>query len=215
MLVSAPYPNVRRLPPAPPESTITPDGATLYQAVTTPSNTCSESVTPVLGGPPSWSSLGEGACSTEGLTQVSPDGTLVATLGGPGTLIYRNNTLLLPEPGWPLVWIDNSHILLANLVNGPGGFVPSGATIVDLNGSATQLPSLPETGEVQLVGADAIYPIGPRPNEFPQDGGPNSIFSLSTGKAIWNGSTQTRGAGAVAGPRVYFVSGYEVLAEAH
>ena len=83
---------------------------------------------------------------------------------------------------------------------------PNGASIVDLNGTALQLAPLPFLQEAQLVGADGIYET---------DGGPNSIYSLTTGKPIWNGSTQSRGPGAVAGPRVYFQSGYEVLAEVH
>jgi len=63
---------------------------------------------------------------------------------------------------------------------------------------------LPELPTLQTVTTDQIYSAAK-----------NSIYSVTTGSAVWTGQSSSSGVGAVAGSYVLYVSGTQVVAEGH
>jgi hypothetical protein len=134
--------------------------------------------------------------------QISPNGSLVAIPTGAiapdvGSNIRTNGVLTSAAPGWPKLWIDDNRLLLDTYVLGrrqPIDF--AGAVIYDTAGNKVASPELPVMRRRgQAVTANSIYSV-----DY------NSIFSLTTGKPLFEGSTAS-GIGAVAGPFVIFPNG--------
>jgi hypothetical protein len=139
--------------------------------------------------------------------QLSPDGTLIAAGTGSrsssvATNIYRNGTLITALVGWPVAWLDNQRLLASKYSGSVNSPTYTGAVVYDTTGAIlATLASLPDIRDAQVVSADVIY--SPRQNK---------TYSTTTGAAIWTTpEAGTAWKGAVAGSRVVFASGNQVL----
>ena len=181
---------------------------TLYDSAT---GMDTRQVTAIAGGSPTFSNTvlhSVGVDDVFKAFRLSPDGSLVA-ITSPATKttdIYENGSLVGAAQGWAVGWLDDEQLLL----NRYGGFLGQqylGATISDESGATVGTPPLAShhIRDMQPLGSDLVY--SPRHNW---------ILSLVTGAATWTGSRPADGVlGAVAGPRVVFVSGSQVRAEPH
>jgi hypothetical protein len=120
---------------------------------------------------------------------LSPDGSQIATtIAGEypdllasasriGTNIVKSGVMVPFVPGWPVGWIDNTHLLVNTYVQNTAGGPPSvyaGCTIYDLSATATGTCALPELLGFQTVDSDTLFTLNqPR------------LVSLSTGAVIW------------------------------
>jgi hypothetical protein len=169
--------------------------------------TVSRQVTATAGGAVIWSDVPNS--SQPQPIRLSPDGTLIAvstiSLGKATTNIYLSGALVTAIPGWAAGWLDNTQLLVQNGGGGPdsGGPAYISSVIVNPSGVTTSTPA-PHNFEdpFQVVGPDSIY--------VPSQ---NSIFSVTTGAAIWTGAPASTPAGAVAGSNVVFVSGNLVVSQ--
>lgn len=155
-----------------------------------------------------WSDAGSGTPIL-----LSPDGTLIATAttgGSAATLvtnIYLNGTLVSAVAGTGEGWIDNAHLLVANYVDTQEGAVYSGSSIVGAAGSVlSSIPgtTLPVIQSPRFPAPDRVY-----------DAKTNSIYSLVTGEALWQGpvpQSADTGLGAIAASMVVFEAGHQIVA---
>jgi len=199
--------------PWPMDITLAESGALLGQVIfpgNTSSLTYTRQVSASSGGPILWSDTVT-AGSDPFLPgdwrlpiRLSADDTLIAVSSAQdataGTNIYLHDTLATAVPGWAVGWLPNENIL-QNLYSGN-----MGSAIYSSSGIKQSSPPLPQLGAIQAAGADAVY-----------DPGTNKIYSLTSGAATWTGppstATQTYyGIGAVAGSRVVFEIGSQVVA---
>jgi hypothetical protein len=171
---------------------------------------------------------------------VSPDGTLFATSTGvgsslanpnPGTNILENGTLVTAVTGLPVGWIDDGHLVVNTFTQqaNTGGSVTvyAGCNVYSPSGQSTGACALPQITAFTPVTSDTIYaPIL------------GEIVSVSTGNVSWASGDLVSGAlapmlpgsqryigpqilggppvqSAVAGNRVIFVSGANVLAQGY
>ncbi|WP_187148904.1 Ig domain-containing protein [Candidatus Korobacter versatilis] len=153
-------------------------------------------VTAVTGGTVLWSDT----LSKAAIPQLSPGGTLIAapsdtSHGASVTTIYNNGVAVTAVPGFPIVWLDDSHLLVQN-----GSSV--GATIYSPTGVALATPLLPAfTMPVQPLSSGLVYS-----SDY------NQILSTSTGEATWTSGYPYGGFGAAANGYVVFVSGARLVA---
>jgi hypothetical protein len=189
--------------------TLSGSGATIGQVLETLSSSgiaYSDQVTPISGTPIIWSQIPNDP--TDEPILISPDGTLIAVSNGQpsaasATNVFKNGVLVTAAPGWAVGWIDNNRILTNNYAATRGGGYIN-ATIYDATGTKLATVAVPELKSLQPVDSDSIY--------SPEL---NSIFSLTTGAALWTSPNPSTGVGAVAGSYVVFASGSQVLAESH
>jgi hypothetical protein len=164
----------------------------------------SRQATATTGGSTIWSDMPP----NQAPIQLSPDGTLVAVSGGPpdansATNIYKNGVLVAAVPGWAVGWIDNSQLLVNSYTSGRQ-LVYAGSTIYDPTGAKVATPPLPELREFQVATSDWIYSAQQ-----------NTIYSLTTGAAVWTSPNPSAGIGAVSGSNIVFESGSRVLVESY
>jgi hypothetical protein len=195
-------------------------GALLGQVVYSNSFSASytRQVTAAAGGPTLWSdTISAGLTIDPFIPQAWPlpirlsaDGTLIAVSSAKddsaGTNIYLNDALTTAVPGWAVGWLAN-NALLVNFYSGTaaGGTGYASCAIYDTSGTKQSVPPLPETGTsdpIQMVDANSIY-----------DDGTNKIYSIITGTVTWSSASSSRGRGAIAGSRVVFASGAQVVAQ--
>ncbi len=183
---------------------------------------CMRQANTIVGGALLWSDSYPGNAPyvtlCDGLPVVlSPDGTEVAVSNGrditSGTNMYKNGALVTTVTGWALAWLDNSRLLVENFQH--FGMDPTaryaGATIYAADGTRIMaLPSLPEIAPGPE--ASAIVPVDANSIYDPMT---NTIYSLTTGAALWTSASpaNARGVGAVAGANVVFLSGNQVLVQ--
>jgi hypothetical protein len=135
--------------------------------------------------------------TTQGTPQLrlSPDGErIAASLYGPDTqvLLTPLETNILSQgymvpfvPGWPVGWIDDTHLLVNSYITDAARQVAyAGCTIYDLNGIATGTCALPEELKFQTVDSDTLFALNPAvvagsPIDQPE------IASISTGTVSW------------------------------
>jgi hypothetical protein len=178
----------------------------------------SRQATAVTGGSVIWSdSLGN--LGNPPPVQLSPDGTLIAAdngnpaeyemVGPTAVNIYKNGGLVTAVSSWSPGWIDNNSLLVNAYqpLSNEDGYMYLGSSIYDSTGKLLASPPLPELRSMQPVNAQSVY-------SAPY----NSIFSLSTGSALWtsantNSTQQPYGTGAVTSSYVVFPSGTKILAE--
>jgi hypothetical protein len=192
-----------------------------------------QQVSPPTGGSPSYSipvpGLPGGA-QVEGPPQLllSPSGTLLANspVGDPyytptpdnanfGANIYQSGTLLTAVSGWPVGWIDDTHLLVNTYQ--PDYWVDTttdyvGCTIYNPTGQISGTCALPSVLSFQIVASDVLYALNL-----------NAIVSISTGATLWMSGdavnppnvTNSTYVSALAGKYVVFASGARVLAQAH
>ena len=200
-------------------------GTVLGQLLYVANGGCNAETAPVGGGAPLW-------CDTTGTTQIlqiSPDGSLVASaqdsitlLGTPSstTRLFNNGTLVTAVPGRGIGWLDSGRLLATNYIQQKYRTQYTGATIYSPTGAILASPALPEIDVIQTVDTNSVY--------SPEL---NSIFSLTTGAALWTsanpgnpygyrnpGDVNINSApvsGVIAGAEVVFVSGPLVLAQPH
>jgi hypothetical protein len=155
-------------------------------------------VTSPTGGAVLWS----GNSSAESV-RLSPNGTLVADPGARHsavTNIYLNGALSSAVTGWAVGWLDDSHLLVQNYAGGDS-YVSS--AIYSPGGTKLSTPAARDVGDAfQIVDSDSIYDVDE-----------NAIYRVSTGAKIWSTATPSAEVGAVAGSRVVFVSGNELVSE--
>jgi hypothetical protein len=150
--------------------------------------------------------------STAPPLRISPDGTLIAVSHDPtatpasSTDLLQNGTFIATFTGVPAGWLDNTRLVVNNYKLQPGTSVSvySGCTIYDTTAHPTNdacgLPAF--VSQFQAVANDAVYvPLY------------NQIFSVSTGVPNWSSGDATGMGGAVAGSRIIFVSGSNLLAQ--
>lgn len=144
---------------------------------------------------------------------LSADDTLIAVSsskdGNAGTDIYLNDSLASAAAGWAVAWLPNDE-LLVNKYAGTGSNPPAyqGSALYSSTGTPLSSPPLPELGKggaAQAISADSVY-----------DPWTNRIYSLTSGSATWSGPQSTPvqpygGLGAIAGPRVVFELGSQIL----
>lgn len=145
---------------------------------------------------------------------VSPDGTLIATSastpatgGNAGTNILKNGTLAAAVTGVPIGWIDNGDLLVNTYVlQALSAYVYGGCSVVSPTGQSTGACALSQqVTAFQPVTSSSVYAINL-----------GSILSVSTGAVSWtSGDSASLTAGAVAGNRIVFVSGADVLAQGY
>jgi hypothetical protein len=110
-------------------------------------------------------------------------------------------------PGIVVGWIENDRMLVNQYVNAAGGTAFNQAVIYSAEGSQLAITALPELTGIQAVDADSVY-----------DPGKNTIYSLTTGQAIWSGSLPFAGnsnfpLGALIGSGVVYQSDNSVVLE--
>ena len=164
---------------------------------------------------------------------LSPDGTLIAAdVTGSGTAasyvtnLYNNGVLTTATPGAGQGWLDNGHLLVANLTDDPKlGPVVSGFSIVDPTGAVVSTVPLTTPNAFACVqkNPNAVCLQLPTPNTA-YDPSTNSIFSLPSGQLLWQVPVQATQnprnsldnvnteIGAVAGSMVVFATGHQVVA---
>ena len=161
---------------------------------------------------------------------LSPDGTLIATstpilLSDPypssaTTNIYKNGTLVATVNGFVAGWIDNNRVLVNTFssIGHSGSTTYTSALIYDATGTLlatlTALPQLAPSGLYPdgflTVDSNSIYALSTY-----------SIYSLTTGAAIWKESLPIPGtayepykAGStLSGSYVVFTSGTRVMVD--
>jgi hypothetical protein len=115
---------------------------------------------------------------------LSPSGARVAAATGANysastvANIYDAGVLVSAVDGYPLAWLDENR-LLVNRFDANGRTL--GGEIYDVGGTLQGSPPLPALGRVQVLSGDRIY--------SPEL---NTIYSTTTGAALWAG---TEGAG--------------------
>lgn len=163
--------------------------------------------------------------------RVSPDGTGFATSTGlpanatsdqpGGTNILHNNSLVTTVMGYPVGWLDDGHLLVE--------YASSGCTVYSPTGQSTGPCLLPGPTAinaftvVQPVTSDTVYGIDTI--DFPPPPADNYIYmrvaamlSVSTGSVSWASGDlplSPGAVGAVAGGRVFFIAGGQVLAQGY
>jgi len=170
-------------------------------------------VTPITGSPVIWSQP-DPQSPTEFINPIllSPNGSLIAFCStgiSPTAVtdIWKNGKLVAAVPGVGVGWIDNNRILVDQYVqaNGPEPIIQfSKSVIFSAAGVQLATPHLPELTNFQSVTSDSIY----APNM-------NAIYSVTTGKMIWNGTFVSSGVGAVTGPYVLYESGHRLVYESY
>ena len=115
----------------------------------------------------------------------------------------KNGVLVAAVPGWAVGWIDNSRLLVNSYTSGRQ-LVYAGSTIYDPTGAKVATPPLPELREFQVATSDWIYSAQQ-----------NTIYSLTTGVAVWTSPNPSAGIGAVSGSNIVFESGTRVLVESY
>jgi hypothetical protein len=187
-------------------------------------------VTPISGSPIVWSNNPPSG-PYDGTTPIllSPDGTLIAVSTGEysstsTTRIYKNGVLAATVNGFAVGWIDNNRVLV-NTFGPPGTHVYPpylGAVIYDATGNQlttlTALPQLPPAGQSLPQSASAFLTVDSNSIYSPAT---YSIYSLTTGAAIWTetfphpGTTTVpyNGASAVSGNYIVFTSGAHILVD--
>lgn len=219
--VLADWPYVYATPPVPLDISLSGSGTVLGQVLEGSTGT---DMRQVSGISPSsaviWSDSGVGQQKFDQI-RLSPDGTLIAPATGPfgdktsGANIIKNGTLVTAVLGWPLGWLDNNRLIVNTYdrTNAQLGVNPyQGAVIYDATGKQLATSAIPELHEIQPLTADTIY--------SPEL---NTIYSVSSGAAIWSsgynptlvGGDNGRGVGAVAGGYVVFETGPRILALSH
>ena len=168
---------------------------------------CLRQVSAVTGGAVLWSDAQTSSQCLGAPIRLSPDGTKVAvssSISAPsGTNVYVNGQLVSAVPGAVVGWLDNDRILVNNYTsNFVGVLIYAGCAIYDFSGTKLGAPPLPEIRSLQIVSTDSVY-----------DPGSNTIYSTTTGKALWSGAGPSTGVGAVAGSGVVFESGNQVLVQ--
>jgi hypothetical protein len=177
------------------------------------------------GGTPTFSTTGS-------LLALSPDGTLIATsdTGSPAsevsgsftdfaTNILQNNKLVTAVSGWPVGWLDDSHLLVntyqLDYFNNNADY--NGCAIYGPTGMSAGTCDLPQVLSFQIVTSDTLYALNL-----------NEIVSVSTGVVSWASGDAASGesptspslpnltyADALAGNHVIFVSGSKVVAQSY
>jgi hypothetical protein len=160
-------------------------------------------VTAITGGPVIWS----GNSSVTVPPLLSPDGTLIAAVGGgrapsTATTIYQNGTAVTAVPGFAVGWIDDSDLLVDLYTDQNGFSVYSGSAIYSPTGTLIASPPLPEIMNFQTVGSGLIY----TPDS-------NTIYFTSSGSATWTSTYSYGGVGATADGDVVFLSGARVVVQ--
>jgi hypothetical protein len=157
------------------------------------------------GGAPLFSSNFISQGSSTPPLRISPDGTQIATStwGNPDvvqqtadyeTNIVRNSVVVPFVPGWPVGWIDDTHLLVNGyvqdtVVSGTQGDY-AGCTIYDLSGTPTGTCALPEVLGFQVLNSDTLYVLN-QP----------AMVSVSTGAVSWmSGDNLPWFAGYMMGP---------------
>jgi hypothetical protein len=169
-----------------------------------------------LDGTVAWSNtrtLPTGNTDHDGMrVNFSPDGTRHAVADGAaqdfrtGTTIYQNYTLGGAATGWPVGWIDDTHLLVNRFTDDPAHFQAlTGAQIVDPTGAVLTSPTLPQMWQFQPAGPHAIYSP-----EF------NEIYDTVTGGVLWTSYEHLPSPtpiGAVGAGKVFNVSGSAIRSE--
>jgi len=196
-------------------------GLVLAQSLAGPSGS-SVQISPPTGGTPSFQS------TQASMLVLSPDATVFATSEfvtpsfSAGANLYQNNQLVTAVNGWPLGWIDDTHLLLNNYVS--DYFIPqqsdyAGCSVYSNTGVSAGACELPEVLSFQNAGAGTIYA-----NNL------NEILDVASGAVSWaSGNALAYGFGVIqvvpaeeplppylgtlAGSHVVFVSGSYVLAQ--
>jgi len=197
------------------QSMVLSGSGTVLGEILTSNSTCDSLAITAIGGSTLW-------CDDTGQVQgvsLSPDGTLVAAstaVATPNavTTIYKNGSLVTSVPGSSLGWLDNNRVL-AGLFTTTSAQPPvyASSVIYDSSGNKLSTPPIPSLDNfvpdlpVQAVTADSVY----SPSL-------NSIYSLTSGAALWQSASPSSGIsfsarGAVTDPEVVFTSGSVVLAE--
>ena len=148
---------------------------------------------------------------------LSPDGTLAAvcdtlTALNPltpeaATQIFSGNTMVASVPGYPVGWLDDQHLVLWRAAKDKNGN-PSyaGMVISDAQGNAGPLIPVDVGARSGKVSAAGLYDVHG-----------NKLYSLTDGHVLWpSGATPApapaaKPAGDVAGSRVVFASGHQVM----
>jgi len=179
---------------------------------------CTDTVTDITGTQIIESLSGGWHC---GPPQLSPDGTQFAETfetyqGGPYVAnVYKNGLLTtgISIPGYVVGWINNSYLLVDTY--SMSGRYPyySGAAIYDGNGNLiSTVPNLATMTFTLPINSTSFY-----------DPANNTVYSTSTGAALWTGSqpvsgvgsSSAPGIGAIAGSYAVYVSGHRVLSEVY
>jgi len=155
--------------------------------------------TMLLDGTVTWSRTTNYPAAFQMPVRLNMSGNLSAAPDGPrgagtGTNIYEGSTLVGAAAGWPVGWIDDTHVLV-NSYGSPPNTDYSGARIIDSTGVITASPALVELQAIQSLGGNRIY--SPERNQ---------ILDLTTGDTVWSSATPTGQVGAVAGSNVIFAS---------
>jgi hypothetical protein len=152
---------------------------------------------PATGGAPIFNSNTSVAPLNGGTPEVrlSSDGNqIVSSVEGPDTSApvtpFETNILshgfMAPfVPGWPVGWIDDSHLLLNTYVlEAPAILAYAGCTIYDLSGTATGTCALPEVNTFQTMSSDTLFALSQTEIAGRAVNQPE-IVSISTGAASW------------------------------
>jgi len=186
-------------------------------------NACTLLISAPTGGTPSFCG------TTDAWLQLSPDGTVFATsttvnpaVTGPpfatfGTNLYQNNKLVTAISGWPVGWIDDTHLLVNSY---QPDFIVDVQT--DYVGCAIYGPTGANAGTCQLPGVAALQSVNP---DSVYANNLNEILTVSSGSVSWaSGNTLANPIyaysdytylDALAGHRVVFVSSAYVLAQSY
>lgn len=145
---------------------------------------------------------------------LSPDGTRHAEAtgadGNPGTTttLYQGPTLIDALTGWPVGWIDDTHLLINRYIDNYPNEQIFGVQIVDPTGTVLSTPPLPRMKQFQIAGPHAIYWA-----EF------NEIYDTNTGALLWGSydrpASSLRPLGAVGAGKVFYVSGSQIKSETY
>jgi hypothetical protein len=161
---------------------------------------------------------------------LSPDGTLIAApnftpdsvtgCAPPATNLYKNGTLVATLPAYAEGWIDNDHLLTSNWTtthlclglgyNGSTIYSSTGAVVATISQTA-DLEGI--TSGLQFPTTDTVF--SPEPGYFLSGSVPdkpaNTLYSLTTGAALWTVPDKSAGACAVSGSLVACQVGHQVL----
>lgn len=132
-------------------------------------------------------SFERGASGADLQLVLSEDGSRIAVQRGSDSTvsdIYENGTVIESFTGYPLLWIDEDHLLM----DAPR------PTIYRIPGGAQPGPNLEALGneDPQLISSTEVYAARS-----------NKVFSLSTGEELW--SCETTNHGAVAADNIAFI----------
>ncbi|HKY36841.1 MAG TPA: hypothetical protein VJN18_12925 [Polyangiaceae bacterium] len=139
---------------------------------------------------------------------LSPDGSRVAAPSGTPnvaattTNIYENGTLIDALTGYPLLWLDQDHLLVDTVGEFNNPNKPGGARIYAIPGGFQPGPRLPGLGylDPQMVSSTEIYA------EYH-----NSVYSLTTGERLWSCDPDSEGEGTVAAGNIVFTKANKVM----